>query len=92
MKCSELQTTSCARTADDAVRSRDAVAARAAAAQFEALLLHDVVAPLGRVLGPMIGDLAADSFARAIARADRNGLAQIFERALAPHDDMQGGA
>jgi hypothetical protein len=57
-----------------------------AAAQFEALLLKDVLAPLGKALGPVVGDLATESFARAIARADADGLAAVFRRALAPHD------
>ena len=86
MRCSGSPTTSCAATAEAAAPGRDEAALHEAAAQFEALLLKDVLAPLGKALGPVVGDLATESFARAIARSDADGLAAVFRRALAPRD------
>jgi len=41
-----------------------------------------VLKPLGSTLGSMVGGMAIDACALAVARADRGGLAALIERAV----------
>jgi hypothetical protein len=50
------------------------------AAQFAALLLREVVKPIGEELGPLVGGIATDAFAGALARAGGAGLTGILAR------------
>ena len=60
----------------------DALTAAKAGAQFESMLLEQVLSPLERSLG-QVGALALEPLAQSIAAADRHGfgavLASLFE-------------
>ncbi len=58
---------------------------RELAAQFESLLLREILAPLSTSLG-FYGDAVAADAARTIARSERGGLAGALERAIAERD------
>lgn len=77
MRCSVPSTTSsgpepAARAVDPRVGEE--------AAQFAALLLREVVKPVGEELGPLVGGIAIDAFAGALARSGGAGLTAMLTR------------
>ncbi len=65
--------------------SDSAGSARELAAQFESVLVREILAPLSSSLG-FYGDAVAADAARTIARDERGGLADALARAIAERD------